>query len=90
MLSDADEIFKLTRNRHASGLTDQSDVEAASALRSSIEAQLPQYDLTISQASHALAVLAGQLPGSLDARIEDRASLPPVPQVIPVGVPASA
>jgi len=89
MLSDADEIFKLTRNRHASGLTDQSDVEAASALRSSIEAQLPQYDLTISQASHALAVLAGQLPGSLDARIEDRASLPPVPQVIPVGVPAS-
>jgi NodT family efflux transporter outer membrane factor (OMF) lipoprotein len=89
LLADAGDILELTRNRQVSGLSSQSDVEAASAELSSIDAQLPQYEFIISQSSHALAVLAGQLPDSLNAQLGNPASMPPVPAVIPIGVPAS-
>ena len=82
------EIAELTQNRHEHGLAGEPDVDAARAQLASLEAQLPPYEQTIAASRHALAVLIGQTPESLDARFGDRGELPALPANVPVGVPS--
>jgi multidrug efflux system outer membrane protein len=82
------EIADLTQNRHEHGLAGEPDVDAARAQLASLEAQLPPYEQTIAASRHALAVLIGQTPESLDARFGDHGELPPLPANVPVGVPS--
>jgi NodT family efflux transporter outer membrane factor (OMF) lipoprotein len=82
------EIADLTQNRHEHGLAGEPDVDAARAQLASLEAELPPYEQTIAASRHALAVLIGQTPESLDARFGDQGELPPLPASIPVGVPS--
>jgi outer membrane protein, multidrug efflux system len=82
------EIADLTQNRHEHGLAGEPDVDAARAQLASLEAQLPSYEQTIAASRHALAVLIGATPESLDARFGDHGELPPVPANVPVGVPS--
>ena len=82
------EIADLTQNRHEHGLAGEPDVEAARAQLASLEAQLPPYEQTIAASRHALAVLLGQTPESLDARFGDHGELPALPASVPVGVPS--
>jgi outer membrane protein, multidrug efflux system len=82
------EVADLTQNRHEHGLAGEPDVDAARAQLASLEAQLPAYEQTIAASRHALAVLIGQTPESLDGRFGDRGELPPLPADVPVGVPS--
>jgi outer membrane protein, multidrug efflux system len=82
------EIADLTQNRREHGLSGEPDVDAARAQLASLEAQLPPYEQTIAASRHALAVLIGQTPESLDSRFKDHGELPAVPANVPVGVPA--
>jgi outer membrane protein, multidrug efflux system len=82
------EIADLTQNRHEHGLAGEPDVDAARAQLASLEAQLPPYEQTIAASRHALAVLIGQTPESLDARFGDHGALPALPAGVPVGVPS--
>jgi NodT family efflux transporter outer membrane factor (OMF) lipoprotein len=82
------EIADLTQNRHEHGLAGEPDVDAARAQLASLQAELPPYEQTIAASRHALAVLIGQTPESLDARFGDHGELPPLPASIPVGVPS--
>ncbi|MGA2551639.1 MAG: efflux transporter outer membrane subunit [Burkholderiaceae bacterium] len=88
-IDDAREIFRLTDSRNRYGLASRTDVESARAQLSAVEANLPQYENQITAAGNALAVLTGEIPGSLDAMLESHDGVPPVPSVVPVGVPAS-
>lgn len=83
------QILDLSESRNRYGLASQTDVESARAQVSTIEAALPQYELQITEAQNALAVLTGQTPGSLDAILGPHGALPVGPLVVPVGLPAS-
>jgi NodT family efflux transporter outer membrane factor (OMF) lipoprotein len=82
------EIADLTQNRHEHGLAGEPDVDAARAQLASLEAQLPPYEQTIAASRHALAVLIGQTPESLDDGFGDHGELPALPANVPVGVPS--
>ena len=82
------EIADLTQNRYEHGLAGEPDVDAARAQLTSLQAQLPPYEQTIAASRHALAVLIGETPESLDARFGDHGELPPLPASVPVGVPS--
>jgi NodT family efflux transporter outer membrane factor (OMF) lipoprotein len=56
---------------------------------SSLQSELPQYDQSTSLARHALAVLTGQTPESLDAELAAAADLPVLPQTVPIGLPST-
>lgn len=79
----------LTQNRHEHGLAGEPDVDAARAELASLQSQLPTYEQSISSSRHALAVLAGQAPESLDAELGAPGNLPAMPADIPVGVPST-
>lgn len=81
-------VADLTQNRHENGLAGESDVDAARAQLSSLQSQVPAYEQTISSSRHALAVLTGQPPESLDAEFGDDGRLPSMPATVPVGIPA--
>lgn len=83
------EIAELTQNRHEHGLADEPDVDSARGQLGSLEAQLPPYEQSIAASRHALAVLIGQPPESLDARFGDPGELPALPASVPVGVPST-
>jgi multidrug efflux system outer membrane protein len=83
------EIAELTQNRHEHGLADEPDVDSARGQLASLEAQLPPYEQEIAASRHALAVLIGQTPESLDARFGDHGELPALPASVPVGVPST-
>jgi outer membrane protein, multidrug efflux system len=83
------EIADLTQNRHEHGLADEPDVDSARGQLASLQAQLPPYEQSIAASRHALAVLIGQTPESLDARFGDHGELPGLPASVPVGVPST-
>lgn len=81
------DITDLNRSRQQHGLGGLADVESAQGQLRSLEAQLPQYQLQIDSARHALAVLEGEPPEAFEDLYPD-GELPPLPQTIPVGVPS--
>ncbi|WP_233161587.1 MULTISPECIES: efflux transporter outer membrane subunit [unclassified Achromobacter] len=83
------DTLDLTRSRQQSGLASQTDVERADAQLGAVAAQLPQFEQQAAQALNALALLLGQPPGTLDAELSSAGGVPPVPPVVPVGLPAS-
>ncbi len=82
------ELLDLTRQRRASGLTSEVDVVEAGAELSATQAQLPAYELAITQSINQLSRLLGEPPESLRAELSGEASLPPLPAVVPMGLPA--
>jgi len=89
LVSAQRDVVDLTGSRHVHGLADEADVESARAQLSSLQSQLPQYDQTIVISRHALAVLTGQMPDALAAEFGTTGELPPLPEVIPVGLPST-
>jgi len=89
LVSDEREILELTISRQLHGLADEADVESARAQVASLEAELPQYDQSISVSRHALAVLVGESPEALDVELAPAAPLPALPRMISVGIPSA-
>ena len=85
----AQQTVELTQSQQRNGLAPQMDVENARAQLSSLRAQLPQYQSQIHQALNGLAVLVGKPPGALDAELLTEKALPPLPKVVPVGLPST-
>jgi len=83
------EVFELTQNRQQHGLAGEADVESARAQLSTLQAELPPYELSIATSKHALAVLTGQTPEAMDADFGDSGTLPSLPAEIPVGLPST-
>lgn len=76
-LATQQETLQITRWRQQAGLVDALAAEQAQAAAEQTRAGLPPLQTTVAQSRHALAVLTGQPPASLDA---DLAAAAPVPQ----------
>jgi multidrug efflux system outer membrane protein len=84
----AQQTMDLTQSRSQHGLAPQVDVENARAQLGSLRAQLPQYQAQERQAMNGLAVLLGQIPGSLDGELTQVKPLPAIPAMVSVGIPS--
>jgi NodT family efflux transporter outer membrane factor (OMF) lipoprotein len=82
------ELLDLTRQRRAAGLTSEVDVVEAAAELSATQAQLPIYELAVTQSINQLSRLLGLPPGALRSELEAEVAPPPLPAAVPLGLPA--
>ena len=78
----------LTRARFTGGLTTELDVENAVSQLDSVAAQIPDAEQQIAVQINALGLLLGEPPRALRAELESAAPIPPVPLLVPVGIPS--
>jgi NodT family efflux transporter outer membrane factor (OMF) lipoprotein len=88
IIASNEELLDLTRQRRAAGLTSEVDVVEAAAELSATQAQLPTYTLAITQSINQLSRLLGLPPGALQRELEGEAAAPPLPDTVPLGLPA--
>ena len=82
------EILDLSRNRFQNGLSSDLDVQEATAVLTSTEAQVPSLETGFRQSVYALAVLLAQPPGAWTQEIVAEVPIPVTPPVVPVGLPS--
>ncbi|USP11875.1 efflux transporter outer membrane subunit [Aeromonas dhakensis] len=83
----AENLVRLTESRQRNGVATRYDAAAARADLAGIEARLTQLKQQRDALMNALALLLGQPPRELDARLSGT-GLPPMPERLPVGVPS--
>ncbi len=81
-------IVELTRSRYQNGLASDLDVEQATALLTTTQAQLPALESGFAQSVHHLSVLLGENPGALLERMSQSRPTSLTPPVVPVGLPS--
>ena len=86
-IAAADQGLALTRRVFAQGLGTTLQVAQAQAELETEQATIQPLRTRIAQLSHAIAVLVGQMPGSLEAMLRHPARLPRVPD-LPVALPS--
>lgn len=82
------EILDLTSNRFQNGLSSDLDVQQATAVLTSTEAQVPSLETGFRQNVYALAVLLAQPPGALLDEMSAEKPIPLTPPEVPVGLPS--
>lgn len=82
------EILDLTSNRFQNGLSSDLDVQQATAVLTSTEAQVPSLETGFQQNVYALAVLLAQPPGALLDEMSTEKPIPLTPPEVPVGLPS--
>ena len=87
-LATVDELLELARERRAAGLTSHIDVSNSSAQRSATQADLPTFELQITQNINQLSQLLAKPPEALRAELAAAIAVPPAPPEVPVGLPA--
>jgi NodT family efflux transporter outer membrane factor (OMF) lipoprotein len=87
-LDSAQQSLKLTRERAATGLTNDLDVAQAQAEVATVAAQLPGLQQQESLMINAISLLMGAPPRALQSELIDAKPIPPVPPLVPVGLPA--
>lgn len=83
------QILDLTRNRFQHGLSSDLDVQQATALLNTTEAEVPSLETGLRQSIYALAVLLGQPPGALLDELSAAKPIPVTPPTVPVGLPST-
>ena len=84
----AEDSLRLTRQRYAGGLTTELDVDNAQAQLTNTTAQIPSEEEQVSQEVNAISLLLGEPPQALRSELLTDAALPPIPPLVPVGVPS--
>ena len=82
------DVLELTRQRSRAGQTTDLDVENAASEVSSTEAQLPVLDREITQDINQLSELMNREPGALRTELLSARPVPPVPPLVPIGLPS--
>ena len=82
------EIVELTKTRFKYGLASDLDVAQAEQVLAASEAVVPEIQIRLDAALHALAVLLGREPGALAGELSEPGPIPEVPDEVAVGVPA--
>lgn len=82
------ETLKLTHDRRKAQIGNDLDVSNAAAQVTATEAQLPLLRREIDRDIDQLALLLAREPGALDAELKSAKAVPPVPPVVPIGLPA--
>lgn len=84
-----DQALALTQQRRTQGVASDLDVERIRTQVENTRAALIPLDEQITEALDQLSALTGREPGALDADLTATAPLPQLPEVTPVGDPAS-
>jgi NodT family efflux transporter outer membrane factor (OMF) lipoprotein len=84
----ARESLNLTQQRAAGGVTTDLDVANASAQLRTTLAQIPALEQQEAQLINALSLLLGQPPNALRVDLAMARPVPPVPPLVPVGLPS--
>lgn len=84
----AEDSLTLSHQRFVGGLTTELDVDNAKAQLETTTAQIPSQEEQVSQAVNALSLLLGEPPQALRSELLTNAPLPPIPPLVPVGVPS--
>ena len=84
----SEESLTLTRQRAAGGVTTSLDVSNASVQVSTTLAQIPSLEQQEAQLINAVSLLLGMPPGGLRATLETSGAVPPVPPMVPIGLPS--
>lgn len=87
-LKAAQSIERVTRERDAHGLATELDVAQAATQVSSEAALLPQLKQQEDETINRLSFLLGEAPGALRTELESGKPVPPVPPVVPTGIPS--
>ncbi|MGA9777787.1 MAG: efflux transporter outer membrane subunit [Limisphaerales bacterium] len=82
------EVLDLTSNRFQNGLNSDLDVQQATAVLTSTEAQVPSLETGFRENVYALAVLLAQPPGELLDEMSAAKPIPLTPPTVPVGLPS--
>ncbi len=82
------ETLQLTRDRHAAGLAPVLDVSQAQLNLSQTRSGLPPLQRRLSAALNRIAVLTGEMPGSVNDLFSDTIEVPMPPASVAVGLPA--
>lgn len=82
------EQVRLTQDRYHAGLTGDLDVQQASALLATTEAQVPTLETQFRQSAFALGVLLGQAPGTVLDELTNATPIPATPPAVPAGLPS--
>jgi NodT family efflux transporter outer membrane factor (OMF) lipoprotein len=87
-LATQKEIYDLTRQRRAVGMTTEFDVANAGAQLDTTQAQVPQLDSEVTRDINQLSLLLGREPDALRSELAQVRTVPQVPPVLPIGLPA--
>ncbi len=87
-LATIEELLELTRQRRAAGLTTYIDVSNATAQATATRAQLPAFELQITQNINQLSQLLAREPEALRGELDSPAAVPAVPPEVSIGLPA--
>ena len=87
-LATIDELLDLTRQRRAAGLTTQIDVSNAIAQDTATRAELPAFNLEITQSINQLSQLLAREPEALRAELDGPAPVPEARSDVSIGLPA--
>jgi NodT family efflux transporter outer membrane factor (OMF) lipoprotein len=87
-LATARQSLDLTRQRAAGGVTTDLDVANAAAQVETISAEIPALEARAATLMNAIALLLGEPPAALSARLATQKAIPPVPPQVPVGLPS--
>jgi NodT family efflux transporter outer membrane factor (OMF) lipoprotein len=87
-VATAQDSLALTQARFRGGLTSALDVANAAAQLHATEAQIPPLMQQESESINALSLLLGEGPGALRDELGAARPVPPVPPLVPIGVPS--
>jgi NodT family efflux transporter outer membrane factor (OMF) lipoprotein len=87
-VASQEETLQISDWRNQAGLASSLDVEQARTNLEQSRASIPSLESGRVTAEHHLAVLTGQAPGALHARLAATQSLPTLPTAIAIGIPA--
>ncbi len=87
-LASERDSLRITQERASGGLTTGLDVANAAAQVGTTAAQIPMLENGITTNINAIAFLLGKTPGSLADELGPPRAVPPVPPVVPVGLPS--
>jgi NodT family efflux transporter outer membrane factor (OMF) lipoprotein len=80
--------MELTQVRFDTGLTSALDTAQAESNLANTEARIPTLETQLNNALNRLAVLLGEVPGSLDGELDRKKEIPSPPDEVVVGIPA--
>jgi NodT family efflux transporter outer membrane factor (OMF) lipoprotein len=78
----------LTKNRYESEIAGELDVRQAELNLANTQAEIPSLRIAETGSRNRLAVLVGQMPGTLEEQLRQRRPLPSIKEKIAVGLPA--
>ncbi|PIF90099.1 NodT family efflux transporter outer membrane factor (OMF) lipoprotein [Acidovorax sp. 62] len=87
-LASQQETLQIAQWRLQAGLTTSLVTEQARAAAEQTAAQVPALQSSLAQSRHSLAVLTGQAPAALDARLAVTAPVPTAPNDLALDIPA--